>query len=66
MTTSAASSGPSAVEVEYSLAGQGHHRTLKATLQRGVEDGSRNEAALVIVINVTSNIYIDLDQACLY
>ena len=53
-----------AVDVQYVLAGQGHHRTLRATLCRNTEDNTANryDIAYVMAVNITSNFYIDLDQ----
>lgn len=54
----------SPVDVQYVLAGQGYHRTLRATLWRNTENNSANgyDMAYVMAINITSNFYIDLDQ----
>ena len=52
--------------VEYALSGQGYHRTLKATLRSDGEYSVSNEAAYLIYINVTSDIYLDLDQVCFW
>ena len=66
LDTTATSSESTAVRVEYMLSGQGYHRTLRASLWRDGEDSLSNEAAYVMGINVTSEIYVDLDQVCLY
>ena len=63
--TSGSSSESIAVKVDYTISGQGYHRTLRASLWRDGEDSSSNEAAYVMGINITSEIYIDLDQVCL-
>ena len=63
--TRTSSSESTAVRVEYTLRGQGYHRTLSASLWRDGEDSS-NEEVYVMGINVTSEIYVDLDQVCLY
>lgn len=54
----------SAVDVQYVLAGQGYHRTLRATLWRNTDDNSANghDMTYVMAVNITSNFYIDLDQ----
>ena len=46
------------VEVGYVLEGEGYHRELVAIIAR--EGGGMTDC--VIIINVTSNFYIDLDQ----
>jgi len=60
------------VGVEYSLTGQGYHRTLLASIWREEEEegkgevrcegGVRQEETFIIAVNVTSSMYIDLDQ----
>lgn len=54
----------SAVDVQYILAGQGYHRTLRARLWRNTDDNTASgyDTAYVMAINITSNFYIDLDQ----
>lgn len=59
--------------VEYSLTGQGYHRTLLASMrieekekreegEGECEGGVRQDETFIIVVNVTSNMYVDLDQ----
>ncbi len=62
------------VGVEYSLTGQGYHRILLASIWREEEEeeegevrcegGVRQDETFIIAVNVTSNMYIDLDQVC--
>lgn len=54
----------SAVDVEYVLAGQGYHRTLKATLHDDSVSDEQN-TTYVIAVNITTNFYMDLDQVLL-
>ena len=56
------SSRPGAVGVAYSLIGQGYHRALEARLWREKGDSISWNDEFLIVLNVTSSIYIDLDQ----
>lgn len=53
------------MSVEYTLTGDGYHRELIATLWRD-DDGvspSTNEAVdYIMVVNITSTFFIDLDQ----
>lgn len=55
----------STVDVQYVLAGQGYHRTLKATLHDD-SVSNKHDTSYVIAVNITSNFYIDLDQVLCY
>ena len=54
--------------MEYTLSGEGYHRELIASLwgegEGGEEDAQhwKGEREAVLVINVTSDLYVDLDQ----
>ena len=47
--------------MEYGLEGEGYHRDLVVTL-RSLERGGEGETDWIVVVNVTSQFYIDLDQ----
>ena len=50
----------SCVSVEYALYGRGFHRTLRANLW----EEEREDGAYVIALNVTADVYVDLNQVC--
>ena len=56
------------VHVKYALTGEGYHKELLATLWRDAEDEKTTTEAsyFVMIVNVTSSIYIDIDQVSLW